>query len=266
MYTYKFRTILFCILFLSLTGCEKEKTAGMPELKLTPDEITAKAGRTIESTLSIYAPNGAKDVVIYKTVNLQKDPNYGNSGTITGVPESLGENQFEYKFTYQLRDEEVEKLVGFNFKFTDQKGLSAEKDLTVHTTTSGQQIIYSRKWKLISKLWTSVSPAVEDLKDCEKDDVYSWNKDSTYSVDFGQKACTFDGFNVFDKWYLSEDEKTFTQIYHSLFDPSNITREEYRVKTLTKDKLVMEIFVDLSVFGPPYTDKEVFTYTFEPVP
>ena len=113
---------------------------------------------------------------------------------------------------------------------------------------------------------TSISPASEDLKDCDKDDVFSWNKDSTYSINFGDVACTFDGFNVFEKWYLSDDEKTFTQIYSSFFDPANITTEVYRVKTLTKDKLVMEIFVDLSVFGPPYTDKEVFTYTFEPVP
>jgi hypothetical protein len=49
-----------------------------------------------------------------------------------------------------------------------------------------------------------------------------------------------------------------------LFDPSAVTVEEYRVKTLSRDKLEMEIFVDLSVFGPPYTDKEVFVYTFVP--
>ena len=263
----KLTHLLFLVLLLIMAGCKKDKTdTTVPVLTLTPDNITGKAGRMIEATLFINAPNKAKEVVIYKTINLVKDPAYGNGGTLTAVPVSVGENQYEYHFSYELKGEEVEKLVGFNFRVMDEKGLAAEKDLTVNTTTSGQQIIYSRKWKLVSKMWTSVSPAVEDLKDCEKDDVYSWNKDSTYSVNFGALACTFDGFNVYDNWYLSEDEKTFTQIYHSLFDPANITKEEYRVKTLTKDKLVMEIFVDLSVFGPPYTDKEVFTYTFEPVP
>lgn len=259
-------SLLFTLLVIA-SGCKKDSVdSTIPVLRLTPDNVTGKAGRIVDATLFITAPNGAKDVVVYKTVNLVKDNTYGGSGTMTVVPESVGENIYEYNFTYELKGEEVEKLVGFNFKFTDNKGISVEKDLTVNTTTSGQQIIYSRKWKLISKLWTSVSPAVEDLQECGKDDIYTWNKDSTYSVNFGTSACTFDGFNVFDTWQLSEDEKTFKQVYHSLFDPANITVEEYRVKTLTKDKLVMEIFVDLSIFGPPYTDKEVFTYTFEPVP
>lgn len=261
-----FIPLLFTLLVIS-GGCKKDSIDNtIPVLLLNPDNLTGKAGRIVEATLSITAPNGAKDVVVYKTVNLVKDNTYGVSGTVTAVPRSVGDNKFEYHFEYELKGEEVEKLVGFNFKFTDAKGIAVEKDLTVNTTTSGQQIIYSRKWKLISKLWTSVSPAIEDLQDCAKDDIYKWNKDSTYNVNFGAKGCTFDGFNVFVKWHLSEDEKTFTQVYSSLFDPTNITTEVYRVKTLTKDKLVMEIFVDLSVFGPPYTDKEVFTYTFEPVP
>ena len=267
MLARKFFTPMLFALLVIAGGCKKDSVdTTIPVLSLVPDNVSGKAGRIVEATLFITAPNGAKDVQIYKTVNLVKDNTYGGSGTVTAVPASVGDNKFEYHFTYELMGEEVEKLVGFNFKFTDAKGISVEKDLTVNTTTSGQQIIYSRRWKLISKLWTSVSPAVEDLQDCGKDDIYIWNKDSTYTMNFGASGCTFDGFNVFDTWHLSEDEKTFTQVYHSLFDPSNITTEVYTVKTLNKDKLVMEMFVDLSVFGPPYTDKEVFTYTFEPVP
>lgn len=255
-------SVLLCLLMVSLFGCDKDEAdPNRPILKLTPDNVTGKSGRDIEATLSITAPNGAKDVAIYKTINLKKDVDYG---TITVSPTDLGNNQYEYKFNYQLSPDEVDSLVGFNFRFTDAQGLAAEKDLTVNTTTSGQQIIYSRQWKLISRMWTSVNPNVEDIKDCDKDNVFIWNRDSTYTVNFGTSACTFDGFNVFDTWELSEDEKIFKQTYHSLFDPSAVTVEEYRVKTLSRDKLEMEIFVDLSVFGPPYTDKEVFVYTFVP--
>lgn len=262
---------MFIPLILSLLviagGCEKDSAdPTIPVLKLVPDNVTGKAGRLIETTLSITAPNGVKDVVIYKTVNLEKDNSYGGSGTITAVPVSVGGNQYEYNFSYELDPDEVDKLVGFNFRVTDEKGLAAEKDLTVNTTTSGQQIIYSRKWKLTSKMWTSISPAAEMIEQCEKDNSYTWNRDSTISITYGTSGCTFDGFNVYDQWTLSEDEKTFTQVYHSLFDPSNVTTEVYKVKSISKDKLVMEILVDLSVFGPPYTDKEVFVYTYEPIP
>ena len=253
---------LLCLLLVTFLGCKKDSAdPNRPILKLSPENVTSKSGREIAATLSITAPNGAKDVAVYKTINLNKDQNYG---TITGAPADLGNNQYEYKFTYQLSPDEVDSLVGFNFRFTDAKGIAAEKDLTVNTTTSGQQIIYSRRWKLVSRMWTSVNPNAEDIKDCDKDNIFIWNRDSTYNVEFGTSACTFDGFNVFDTWELSEDEKTFKQTYHSLFDPAQITVEEYRVTTLTRDRLVMEIFVDLSAFGPPYTDKEVFVYTFEP--
>lgn len=263
----KILSALLLGLLVILGACKKDGVdATIPVLKLTPDNVTGKAGRIIEATLDITAPNGAKDVVIYKTVNLQKDATYNGSGTLTGVPTEIGDNKYQYVFSYELSPEEVDKLVGFNFRFTDSKGLAAEKDLTVNTTTSGQQIIYSRKWKLVSKLWTSISPATEMIEACETDNVYQWNRDSTISIAYGGSGCTFDGFNIYDKWTLSEDEKSFTQVYHSLFDPSNITTEVYKVKSISKDRLVMEILVDLSIFGPPYTDKEVFVYTYEPVP
>lgn len=261
-----FFTLLLGLLVIA-SGCEKDEAdPNMPVLRLVPDNVTGKAGRTVEATLFITAPNGVKDVVVYKTVNLQRDNSFGGSGTVTAVPVSTGENQYEYHFSYELKGDEVDKLVGFNFRFTDAKGLAVEKDLTVNTTTSAQQIIYSRKWKLISKMWTSISPATEMIEQCEKDDIYSWNRDSTMSINYGASGCTFDGFNVYDKWTISEDEKSFTQVYHSLFDPSNITTEVYKVRSVSRDRLVMEILVDLSVFGPPYTDKEVFVYTFEPAP
>ncbi|MCP9753506.1 hypothetical protein [Ferruginibacter sp. HRS2-29] len=265
MLSFKSFPIVLFALIIGLAGCKKDNVdTSAPVLRLTPDNVLGKSGRVVEATLYITAPNTAKDVVIYKTINLQKDPAYGNGGTVTAVPTSTGNGQYEYHFTYQLKDAEVDKLVGFNFRFTDAKGLAAEKDLTVNTTTSGQQIIYSRRWKLTSRLWTSVSPVVEDKKPCEDDNIFVWNADSTYNVQFGGSACTYDGFNVFDKWKLSDDEKTFTQIYHSVFDPANITTETYTVKTLNRDKMVLVQLIDLTIFG--LSDKEAFESTYVPAP
>lgn len=255
--------LFFCI--TAFTGCEKDSgNPNQPLLKLSPDKVTGKSGRTVEATLYIHAPNGAGNVTLYKTVNLQKDNSFGGTGTITGQPVNVGGDNYEYHFSYQFEDDEVDKLVGINFRFEDAKGLAAEKDLTVYTTTSGQQIIYSRRWVLKSRMWTSVTPAVEDMKDCEKDNIFTWRADSTYTVNFGTDACQFDGFNVFDKWELSEDEKTLTQEYYSLFDPSNRTVETYTVRSLSSEKMVLQQLLDLTIFG--LTDKEVFISTFEPAP
>jgi hypothetical protein len=80
-------------------------------------------------------------------------------------------------------------------------------------------------------------------------------------LNYGASGCLFDGFNIFDKWYLSDDEKIFTQIYHSVFDPTKITVEKYVVKSLTPDKMVLEIAIDLSAFG--LGKEELFVFTYE---
>lgn len=251
-------------LLLSVSSCKKDTDdPNKPVITLSDDNVTGKSGREIEIILNMTIPNGFKELLLSKSVNLEPDQNYG---VVSVTPVSAGTNIYQYTFHYTLDPDEVDKLVGFNFKLTDNNGLSVEKDLTVNTTASGAQIIYTHKWVLKSKFWESASPASETIEDCEKDNLYQWNRDSTVTIAYGTSACTFDGFNVYDKWTLSDDETTFTQVYHALFDPSNVTVESYKIRSITKDRLIMEIVLDLSVFGPPYTDHEVFVYTYDAAP
>jgi hypothetical protein len=84
------------------------------------------------------------------------------------------------------------------------------------------------------------------------------------SISYGASGCTFDGFNVYDKCTLTPDEKELTITYHSVFNPAQVTHDKYNVTTLTKDKLVMDITYDLSVFG--LSDHELFVFTYEASP
>ncbi len=250
---------VFCSTLFMVASCKKDSVdPNLPVLNLHPVNVTGKTGQVFKDTLDIQAPYGAKTLVISKTVNLVADNVFG-AQTVT--PESIGDNSFRYIFSYTYQPEEVDKLVGINFHFEDDKGNAAEKDLTINTNASGVQTIYSHTWKLVSKFWTSIDPATESINDCEKDDVWNYNRDSSISLNYGASACLFDGFNIFDKWYLSADEKKFTRIYHSVFDPTKITKEEYDIISITRDKLVMQIALDLTVFG--YSDHEVFVFTYQ---
>lgn len=255
------KTIVLFLVAIFIYGCSSDTDISSVILKLTPDKVQGKSGQSITATLNIDAINGLDKVVIYKTINLIKDETFGD---VVVTPELVKDNEYVYIFDYELSPNEVEKLVGFNFHVVDKNGNFAEKDLTVNTVMSGWQTIFTRKWKLDSRMWTTVSPEVEDIKNCEKDDVYTFNQDGTYDIDFGALACDFDGFNVYDSWELSEDEKTFTLVYHSIFDPSNITTDVYKVKMISSEKFVIWITMDLTIFG--LTDKEVFESTFEALP
>src|SRR5690606_22804794 len=119
---------VICLLAVSLlSGCEKDKVdPNMPVLRLTPDNVIGKSGREVDVTLFIHAPNGAGLVSLYKTINLERDNTFGGTGTITGTPVSVGNDNYEFHFSYQLQGDEVDKLVGINFRFEDSKGLAAE--------------------------------------------------------------------------------------------------------------------------------------------
>jgi hypothetical protein len=240
------------------TSCKKDsKDPNLPVLKLHPSNVTGKSGQHVLDTLDIFAPYGVGKLVLSKGINLVPDDAFG---TQTVTPVSTGTNTYQYILDYTYQPDEVDKLVGINFHFEDSKGNVAEKDLTINTEASAAQIIYSHKWKLVSKLWTTANPQQESEGDCEKDNNITYNADSTMGINYGANACTFDGLNIYDKWWVSDDEKTFTDVYHALFNPSQITTEVYNIESLTKDKWVMDIALDLTVFG--LSDHEVFVYTY----
>ena len=88
------------------------------------------------------------------------------------TPPAINTNTFQYEFSYLLDSGDVDKLVGFNFKLIDEKGMSAEKDLTVTGIASAAQILYSYKWNFISKKVISIN--YESIKTCEKDNIFMY--------------------------------------------------------------------------------------------
>jgi hypothetical protein len=256
-----FTLLTFAAAFI-FSACEKEDQIdpNQPTITLSSDKFTGKSGQELVITVNVSAPNGLTALLINKGVNLKTDSSFGTNGQMKIAASG---SSFQYVFKYILSPEEVDKLVGFNFRVEDSKGLASEKDFTLNTTVSGAQLLYTYRWTLKSKVWQKTVPE-ENINECEKDDSYLFNRDSTMSINYGTSACTFDGFNAYEKWTLTPDEKTLTITYHSVFDVSKITNDKYTVISLTKDKLVMSIAYDLRVFG--LSDNEVFTFTYEASP
>lgn len=254
--------LLATVFFVSCSDDDDSTPAG-PTMTLSEEEFSGKSGQDAEITVNITSPAGLKNLKITKQINLQTDASYGTNGvetvTITGNP-----TDYEHTFTYTLDPEEVDQLVSFNFKAEDVNGKTSEADLTINTEASGEQIITTHGWKFKSKQNVTSGQPVDDLSECLKDDIFTYNADGTMAIDYGTNPCTFDGFNEYTGWTLSEDEKTFTQTYRDVFNPSKVTTETYNVTKLTKDEMVLEIFFDLSDFG--LSDNEKYVYTMQAVP
>jgi hypothetical protein len=276
------RYIRFAMMLLAgvmmLVSCEEDYESDADDLAipLTVQDKSIKApgrGQYKLSTLSseelevkadLSSLGALRALTITKTVNLAVDPTFGDNGVLTV---DAGSIDSEYVFSYVPPDTDVDQLVGFTFNAEAVNGTKVASDLQLVVTLSPRDNLPRRKWQWKSKIWIDNDNA-QDIKECEKDNYFLFNIDGTMSLNFGANTgsagCDFDGFNVYDTWSLSEDEKEFVMIYHSIFSPDVPQTETYRVKTLTTEKLELEIDYDLSWLG--LSTEETFLYEFTAVP
>lgn len=227
-------------------------------------KLRALSGEPLEVAAYMATVKPLKTFTITKTVNLAVDESFGTNGTLTVDAGAVND---EYVFDYTPSEDDVDQLVGFTFQAEGTNGTTLTSDLQLVVTLSPRDNLPRKKWLWKSKLWID-KDNLQDLKECENDNYYLFNSDGTMSINFGANTgtpgCDFDGFNVYDTWSLSEDEQTFTMVYHSIFSPDVPQTEVYRVKTLTTETLELEIDFDLTWAGEGA--EETFLYEFTALP
>jgi hypothetical protein len=226
--------------------------------------LKALSGEKTEVIANLESILPLNSLTITKTVNLVIDPEYANNGVLTVDANAINT---DYVFQYTPLERDIDQLVGFIFEAVGSNGTRMTSDLQLVVTLSPRDNLPRRKWLWKSKIHVDAGN-VQDIKECEKDNYYLFNSDGTMSLNFGANTgtpgCDFDGFNVYDSWSLSEDGKEFIMIYHSIFSPDSPQIEKYRVKTLTTEKLEVEIDYDLSWLG--LSTEETFLFEFTATP
>lgn len=274
--TYFLRSFTLGIV-LALSSCDEEKqtpddffdTDGF-KIELAADRalghgqyVTKKeSGSEFSVKVDVVSPTSVKDLKITKTLNLQPDKSFGTNGELI-VP--VNGSTFSYDFKYKALSSDVDQLVGFSFEASNSSGAKEVSDLNVQVTLSPKDNIPRRKWNLVSILHVNEKNA-EVINDCEKDNSILFNADGTmqylYGKDTGAGNCGFDGFNIYDKWVLSDDLKTLSIIYHGLFNPA-VTTDVYKVRSLTTEEMKLELTVDLTALG---LGVETFLYVYKAGP
>ena len=276
---FKYYSMAVLTMFVALASCEDDyqSNSGNEALLLTSGETDIKApgngqyrmefltGMDVAVAANI-ASSELRTLMIMKTIDLVLDESYGNNGVLTVDRSSFDS---EYMFNYKTTTDDADKLVAFTFQAVKNDGSVLTSDLTLVVTYSPRDNLSRRKWLFTSKIWVDAGN-VQDIKECEKDNYLLFNDNHTMSELYGAKTgagsggCEYDGLNVYDSWTLSDDEKFFTMKYHGLFTPDNIQTDVYRVKTLTTEKLELEIDFDLSWLGLGTAETFVYEYKAQP--
>ncbi len=275
---HKYIGRLATVILLTITlGCDEEKQGPSDffdndgfKIEIAADKalghgqyvLKKESGQKVNVKVNVESPTGLTTLKVRKTKNLIPDATFGTNGEMTV---SISGNSFSYDFTYNTLSSDVNQLIGFAFEAVNASGAREVSDLNMQVTLSPRDNIPTKKWNLTSILQLT-DKNKEVINDCEKDNSILFNQDGSlqflYGTDTAVGSCQFDGFNVYDKWVLSEDQKTFTITYHGLFNPA-ATVDTYAVRSLTNDELKLELTVDLSVFG---LGIETFLYTYKAGP
>ncbi|WP_461534099.1 hypothetical protein [Sinomicrobium sp.] len=274
--------LVFSVAFALLSGCDEDEQT--PEdyydqgdflIGLSAEKIPGQgqymsrleSGDTLDLKISVKSPEDLEKLEISKTVNLQKDSSFGQDGTLQLQASGT---EFDYAFVYIPTVDDVDKLVGFSFKAITLGGREKTSDLTASITLSPRDNLPRRRWE-----WTSIlhvnnedDPNSEVIEECEKDNAYLFNADGTMSLEYGTEtgagACALDGLNAFSKWYITEDEQHFVMEKYNVFTPDIIVADVFEIKSLTVDRIELQLTADLSELG--LRDEEVFLYIFEAAP
>ncbi|WP_422356761.1 hypothetical protein [Roseivirga pacifica] len=265
--------LVLLLLVTSIIACDDsdyDSDAASPALPLTIADTSVRAagygqyrlktlsGTELNIAVDLSALPSVSSLAVTKTINTEVDESFGTNGVME-LPISNGADTYTYDYTALVED--VDQLIGLSFTASDGSN-EVTSDLTLIVTVSPRDNIPTKKWAWTGKIWVDGGNA-PDLKDCEKDNFFFFNADSTVTVDYGANTaagdCAFDGFTVYDKWYLTEDEQFFVIESHGLFDPTPVV-EQYRVEKFDTDVIQMSIDIDLSVFG--LSTEETFLYEY----
>ncbi len=234
---------------LQFSACKKEDPDG-PVVTLSSTEFQGKTGETASTSVTVVAEGGLRSLRVTKYIGTTVDNSYGTNGTfeVTGA---------SFTLVYQLNEEGVSEPIRFNFTAEDENGKTGSADFIVTTELSFRFLLLNYNWRWNSKLGKLLDsdPESEQICDCEKDNVFSFNANGTMSIDYGALTgsggctCEFDGLRVEERWELNADETELTIFAVNAFDPADVDAQVYRVKEFSLTEIVTEQTVDLSAFG-----------------
>jgi Domain of unknown function (DUF5004) len=135
---------------------------------------------------------------------------------------------------------------------------SCEKD----NTLTKEEMISGKDW-VVSEMTIDppinfgsgeVSNLMTLMDDCEKDNIYRFEKDGTFKMDEGILNCHPEDPQIsFGNWHLSEDEKTLVATSE---ENGEILENEYELIEVTSSKIVGKMKVNF--YGFPLTPQITF--------
>ena len=196
LFALSMMVILSCV----LSSCGDDDPAPVaPDITISAETFTGDIGDEVSVTVNGTLDGEFAVLRISKFIGTDPDASYGTNGVMevtTGLP---------YTFDYTLGVDGLTEPIRFNFEVEDSNGLKGDANLIITTNATRESLLVSFNWRWASQEFEGD----QTLRDCEADNVWSFEADGSVSLDYGALtgsgggSCDFDGTLDHTSWEMN---------------------------------------------------------------
>jgi hypothetical protein len=254
--------ITLCLGIILTVSCKKDEEK-VPSVNLSQNSLQIKTGETVQVTVNVVNMEELGKVVI------TKKGDGASLGTSEVLPSAITGNSFTFNYDVVAGDADYTTVV---FTFTPyNKGLTAvtseETDLVLTIELGPRDLLLKYDWLYLSEDITPSFPNVNSLSEKRRDDLYRYNEDKSWEVDFGALNDDFDGWSGYCSWKLDDTDQDNMVLYRNtfgIFTPDVTVTDTFKIKKLTADELWYEWHVDLTAFGGTADETVLSKFSAQP--
>lgn len=246
---------LFVFLLLMLiASCSDDEKTNTNLLNLSKTQASVQIGDVFDVDLSFENKDNFKTVKVIKAINGKVVADYNRVIDVATISNP-------YKFEENVVNGDEVATVTYSFIGLDASGKQLDAmDCLLNVELAYEPLLVKYDWSLISQLIAGYEFAEEP----QKDDVYRFNADKSWELDWGTKYSSggLEVLNSYCAWKPIMNGAKMDSIYmikYNIFGgPADITK--YKVLKMEKKEIILETRQDWSWLGLAADEKVTEKY------
>lgn len=244
----------FFLFFLLITSCSNEEKMNTL-LNLNKTKASVKIGDVFDVELSFVNKDAFHTIKVIKAINGKVVTSYNKVIDVATISNP-------YKFEENVVNGDEVATVVYSFIGLDAAGKQLDAmDLVLNVDIAYGPLLLKYDWGLVSQMIAGY----EFADDAAKDDVYRFNADKSWQLDWGTKFSTggSEALNSYCAWKPIGNEAKIDSLYmikYNIFNPAVANITKYKVLKMENREMILETRQDWSWLGLANDEKVIEKY------
>lgn len=248
-------SLLVFVLFLLIASCSDDEKTNTSLLNLDKTKASVQIGDVFNVNISFENKENFKTIKVVKAIGGKVVADYDRVIDVSTISNP-------YKFEENVVNGDETATVVYSFYGLDASGKQLDAmDLVLNVDLAYEPLLLKYDWSLISQLIAGYEFAEEP----QKDDVYRFNADKSWQLDWGTKFSSggLEVLNSYCAWKPIGNGAKIDSLYmikYNIFSPAVAEITKYKVIKMENKELILETRQDWSWLGLAADEKVIEKY------